>query len=240
MLDQINKGRKKLPRRTMLYGVQGFGKTSWASEAPSPIFVQTEEGCNDLDVASFPLAKSCKDVGAALRALDSEHEYKTVVVDSLDWFERFIWQAVAQDHSKKNIEDIGYGKGYVYALTYWQGFLDLLSKLRDRGMGIILLAHTKVEKFENPETAAYDRYTPRLHKLASAMVQEWCDEVLFGTYTVSTIQANAGKDRQIGLAGERVIRTCERPAHLAKNRLGLPEELPFNKGEGYSAYAKYF
>jgi hypothetical protein len=68
-------------------------------------------------------------------------------------------------------------------------------------------------------------------------VQEWCDEVLFATFRVYTKQTDEGFDRKrtqgIG-TGERIIRTVERPAHVAKNRLNLPEEMPLD----WDVYAK--
>ena len=105
-------------------------------------------------------------------------------------------------------------------------------------MMVILIAHAKIERFENPETDAYDRYSPRLNKHASALIQEWCDEVLFATYKVHTKQTEEGFDktrtRGIG-TGDRIIRTTERPAHMAKNRMDLPEELPLD----YRVYAEH-
>jgi hypothetical protein len=107
-----------------------------------------------------------------------------------------------------------------------------LTALRDeRGMAIVLLAHAKVERFENPETESFDRYAPRLHKTARDMVIEWCDEVLFANYKVFTKATDEGFNRTrvqgVG-SGERILRTSERPSHLAKNRLGLPDELPLS------------
>jgi len=106
-------------------------------------------------------------------------------------------------------------------------------------MIIVLIAHAKIERFENPETDTYDRYVPRLHRLASAMIQEWCDEVFFATYKVYTKKSDEGfnRTRTHGIGtGERIIRTTERPAHVAKNRLNLPDELPLD----WEAYSKYF
>ena len=139
----------------------------------------------------------------------------------------------------ESIEDIGYAKGYVFALTQWREFLTGLDALRrERGMMIVLIAHCKIETFHNPETENYDRYAPRLHKLVSAVVQEWCDEVLFATYRVHVKQTTEGFDKKVtkGIGtGERIIRTAERPAHVAKNRLNLPDELPLD----WNAYAQY-
>jgi hypothetical protein len=70
------------------------------------------------------------------------------------------------------------------------------------------------------------------------MVAEWSDEVLFATYKVFTKATEEGfnQKRVQGLGtGERVLRTTERPSHLAKNRLNLPDELPL----AWSAFAQH-
>lgn len=232
-LAHIQKGRTAMPRRVMLYGVHGVGKSTFGAMAETPVFITTEEGTNDIDCDRFPLATTFGDVLNSLSALYSEeHGYQTVVIDSLDWLERLIWAEVCAKRGVETIEDIGYAKGYVFALTHWREIFAGLDALRtDRGMQVILIAHAAIEKFANPETDTYDRYVPRLQKLASALVQEWCDEVLFATYRVHTKTQSEGFDRKrtqgIG-TGERILRTTERPAHVAKNRLNLPDELPLD------------
>jgi len=240
LLEQVQSGKEMKPRRTMLYGTEGVGKSTFGSMAPMPVFIQTEDGLGQIECARFPLAGAYGDVVAALSELWSEqHPYQTVVLDTLDWLEQLIWAEICKKRCVENIEDIGYAKGYGFALAQWREVLAGLDALRnDRGMAVILIAHSKIEKFENPETESYDRYSPRLHKLASALVTEWADEVLFATYRVHTKQADEGfgrkKSKGVG-TGERIIRTTARPAHVAKNRLGLPDELPLD----WNAYAKY-
>jgi len=240
MLEQIQKGRSQLPRRVLMYGVHGVGKSTFGAMAEHPIFITTEEGTNDIECDRFPLATKYADVLSSLSALYSEeHKYQTVVIDSLDWLERLIFAEICDKRSIESIEDIGYGKGYIFALAQWREILDGLDALRkERNMQVILLAHAAIEKFANPETDSYDRYAPRLQKHASALVQEWCDEVLFATYRVHTKTSNEGFDRKrtqgIG-SGERIVRTTERPAHVAKNRLNLPDEFPLD----YRIYAAY-
>jgi len=233
LMTQIKKGRNPKPRRVMLYGTHGIGKSTFGAMAENPIFIPTEDGLGDIECESFPLAKSLGDVMAALESLYSgEHGYRTVVIDSLDWLERLIWNEVCEDEQVESIEKIGYAKGYTFAIEKWRMVLGALDALRgDRGMTVVVIAHAKIEKFENPETVPYDRYSPRLHKLASALVQEWADEVLFATYKVLTVKVDEGfnKAKHNGVGtGERIIRTVERPAHVAKNRLNLPEELPLD------------
>lgn len=239
-LASIQKGRQPKPRRIMIYGVHGIGKSTFGAMAPNPIFVPTEDGISDIDTDSFPLAESYEDFLANLTTLATEdHEYQTAVIDSVDWLERLIWDHVCGQHKVKSIEDIGYAKGYTFALQQWSEVLQALNFLRlQKSMTIILIAHAQIEKFDNPETESYDRYSPKLHKKASAIVQEWCDEVLFANYQTFTRNEDQGfgKDRTIATgSGERILRTTERPAHVAKNRCGLPDEIALDWRE----YAKH-
>lgn len=240
LLEQIQRGVISTPRRTLLYGTHGVGKSTWGSMAPKPIFIQTEDGLANIECERFPLAQTYADILTVIGELYTEpHEYQTVVVDSLDWLERLIWADVCKKHGVESMEDIPYGKSYVFALTQWHEVLQGLDALRnDRGMSSLLIAHAQIERFANPETETYDRYSPRLQKQASALVQEWCDEVLFATYKVHTKITTEAFDRKrvqgIG-TGKRIIRTTERPAHVAKNRLGLPDEIPLD----YRIYAAF-
>ena len=107
LLSQITCGKRPAPRRCMIHGVQGVGKSTWAATSDRPIFIQTEDGLGEIDCAKFPVARGFADVMAALTELRSEaHDFRTVVVDSLDWLERLIWQEVCVRKNVKNIEDI--------------------------------------------------------------------------------------------------------------------------------------
>lgn len=239
LLAQIQRGRAPMPPRILVYGTEGIGKSTFASEAPKPIFVQTEDGLAQIDCDKFPLATSFEDVQQALAELHvQQHHYETVVIDSLDWLERLVWDAVCKEYGVKSIEkaDGGYAKGYTHALTYWRQIIDLLNALRsDKGMAIVLIAHARVEKFEDPESAAYDRYSPRLHKHAAALMCEWSDAVLFATRKFRTQSEDAGFNRKRTIAnaigkdgGERILRCVGGPSCIAKNRFGIAEELPLS------------
>lgn len=248
LLATIQKGRTPKPPRLLVYGTEGIGKSTFAAQAPRPIFVQTEDGLDEIDTDKFPLAESYEEVVASLTALKVEdHPYESVAIDSLDWLERLIWDRVCRDCNVSSIEkaDGGYAKGYTHALTYWREIIDLLNDLRAaKNMVVLLLAHTKVEKFEDPESSPYDRYSPRLHKHASALVCEWCDAVLFATRKVRTQSEDAGFGRKRTIAkaigkdgGERILRAVGGPSCVAKNRYGITEELPLSWTAFMSALA---
>ncbi len=239
MLESIKNGREAKPPRIMIYGQEGVGKSTYGANSPKPIFLQTEDGLSEIDCHKFPLAKTLSDVLASLQALINEdHDYQTIIIDSLDWLERLIFDEVCREYGVKSIEkaDGGYAKGYVHALSHWRKILNSLEQLRDeKGMACILIAHSKIEKFEDPESSAYDRYSPRLHKHANALISEWVDAVLFATRRFRTQKEDAGFNRERTIAapigadgGERIIRTVGGPACVAKNRFNLPAELPLS------------
>ena len=221
------------PPRILIHGVAGVGKTTFASRSDRPVFVATEDGLGMLKVPHFPLARSFDDVMEALAALYTEpHDYKTVVVDSVDWLEPLVWARACKDNGWGSIEEPGYGKGYVAALDLWRQYLDGLNALRDeRGMTVIQIAHTDIKRFDSPEHEPYDRYVIKLHARAAALLQEHSDVVLFANYRISTVKSDVGFNKKVTRAlgsGERVLYTAERPAFLAKNRYGLPDVLPLD------------
>jgi len=239
LLQSIQTGRTPMPPRILLYGTEGIGKSTCAAQTPRPIFIQTEDGLGQLECHRFPLARSLDDVLAALAELHvQQHDYQTVVIDSLDWLERMIWDTLCKHYGVSSIEKVdgGYGRGYVHAMTYWRQVVDRLALLRsERSMMVVLVAHAKVERFEDPEEAAYDRYSPRLNKHAAALVSEWCDAVLFATRKIVTrTEASAfnrprTKATAVGRdGGERILRCIGGPSCIAKNRYGLPAELPLD------------
>ena len=229
-LKSVSKsGAIKAPR-VMLYGPHGLGKTTFGASAPKPIFILTEDGLGKLEVDHFPLAASYQDVLDAIGSLYAEeHAYETVVIDSLDWLETLVQKAVEEAHDEKAR---AYGKGAVIAAEYWRTILDGLSALRDeKGMAVVLLAHSEIKRFDSPEVDPFDRYQPKLQARSSALVQEWCDAVLFANLRVVTKETEVGFKKEVrrGLStGERLIYTQERPAFLAKNRYDLPDSLPLS------------
>jgi len=225
LLNQIHSGRRQCPPRLLIYGIEGVGKSSLAAQAPGSIFIPTEDGLDQIDCHSFPLARTYEDVLDYLGALcGEEHEYQTVVIDSADWLERLIFDRVCKQYGAASIEKVdgGYGKGYVHALTQWREVIDALRYLREqKGMLVVLLAHAKIEKFSDPESTTFDRFSPRLNKNATALLCEWCDAIL-----LATREHGAAKGEKGG--GQRILRCVGTPACVAKNRYALPEMLPLS------------
>ncbi|HMJ11624.1 MAG TPA: ATP-binding protein [Polyangiaceae bacterium] len=232
-LAAVTKGRVERPIRVLLYGVEGVGKSTFAAAAPNPIFIAAEDGTAQLDVARFPESKTWSDVLDALDELIvGEHDYQTVVVDTLDWLEPLCWACVVEKANSpkvKSVEDLGYGKGYVAALDEWRGLLARFEQLRTkRGMHVIFLAHSWIKAFKNPEDEDYDRYELKLHAKAGGLLKEWADAVLFARYETFTNTDDKTKRTRGVSTGARVVHTQRTAAWDAKNRYDLPATLPLD------------
>jgi hypothetical protein len=222
-------GPQKVPPRVCIYGPHGVGKSTLASKFPAPIFISTEDGLDSLDVTSFPKAKVIGDVVDSIKTLLKEdHEFKTVVVDSVDWLvEPLISASINAQYDEKAQ---AYGKGSVYMAEEFREILQGLDALRlKKGMNVVLIAHAAVIKFEDPRTDPYDRYTPKLPKACNALLQEWADVIAFAAFKVIIKKSDAkGFDaaRTRGTTnGERLLHLIENPAYVAKNRYNCPEDI---------------
>ena len=225
----------------LVYGKDGLGKSTFASQAPAPIFVGPEvaQGTKNLDVARAPHPANFSEVIAQIDELaTARHEFQTLVFESLDWFEPMVWQHVCDQQKWANIEAPGYGKGYVIAQREWEAFRDALQRVVTRGMNAVLIAHSMVKTFNDPATgAAYDRFQVKLQDRAAALLREFVDDVLFVNQEVITAQdKNLERKGKVWALGEgvRLIYAEGRPGFDAKNRHGLPFTLPLS-WEDYSA-----
>jgi hypothetical protein len=232
-LASLRRSSALQPPRILMHGVAGVGKSTFAAKADSPVFVMTEDGLGKLQVPHFPLATSYADVSEALDSLLTEqHEFRTVVIDSVDWLEPLIWAEACKRNNWSSIEYPGFGKGYAEALNIWREYLDKLNALRDeKGMAVLQIAHTDIKRFDSPEHEPYDRYVIKLQSRAAALLQEHSDIVLFANYQISIAKSEVGFNKKVTRAlgsGKRVMHTEERPAYLAKNRYELPETLPLD------------
>ena len=136
LLDQVKTKPTILPPRIVIHGKGGVGKTTFGASAPGALLMPVEDGLGILQVAHLPRPDDFNDVMQALTELrKTKHEYKTLVIDSLDHVEPLIWAHICEGRStdKKtydHIEDFGYGKGYTFADEAWVEFFQALDGLR--------------------------------------------------------------------------------------------------------------
>ena len=225
-MKSLVKGKQELPPRICIYGNHGIGKSTIASQFPDPVFINTEDGLDSLDVTSFPRAAEINDVVESIKTLLKEdHAFKTLVIDSVDWLvEPLIVKDIEGSHDAK---DLGYGKGQVLVAESFREILQGLDALRrKRAMNIILLAHSNVVRYENPLTEPYDRFSPKLPNRCNALLQEWCDVIAYAGFKVIVKKSDVGFNNTVNrgiTTGERLLHVVENPAFIAKNRYSCPE-----------------
>lgn len=240
----VKTGSSGLPNRYALHAVEGWGKTSLAAQFPKPLFLQSrgETGLETLiqngrlpETPHLPEAETWEDYLSMLEWIRSgDHGYKTVVLDTMNGFERLCHEHVCQRDFSGDWGDHGfegYKRGYQISLADWRQSLNLLDTLRiEKRLTIFMLFHTKVATFKNPEGPDFDRYQPDVHAGTWSLTHKWADCVLFGNFESQVVGGKMGDDNKSrkgkGVGGNIRLLYCERhAAYDAKNRLGLPPEI---------------
>ena len=234
---KIVSGRTGGALKVCIYGPEGIGKSTLASRFPRPLFIDTEGSTRHMDVDRTEKPSSWTMLKEQVSYIRNDPAVcGTLVIDTADWAEQLCLKSICESKDIKGIEDLGYGKGYVYLEEEFGRLLNLLEEVVGRGIHVVLTAHAMMRKFEQPdEMGAYDRWELKLQKKTAALVKEWSDLLLFANYKTLSVAADDKGKKFKAQGGRRVIYTAHHPCWDAKNRLGMPEELPLE----WEALAKY-
>lgn len=232
---EILSGQQSKALKTVIYGPEGIGKSTFAAAFPEPLFIDTEDSTKFMDVRRFRKPASWTELMEQARYVrDASGLCRTLVLDTADWAEQLCMSGICASKKLTGIEDIGYGKGYVYLAEDFGKLLNLLTEIVEKGVHVVLTAHAAMRKFEQPdELGAYDRWELKLQRKTAALVKEWSDLLLFANYKTVSVAVDKNKHKAQG--GKRVMYTSHHPCWDAKNRQGLPEELPLD----FQAVAPY-
>lgn len=229
-------------QKVVFYGPEGVGKSTFASNFPDPLFIDTEGSTKKLNVKRLPKPTSWQMLTDETKYVIQTKPCKTLVIDTADWAESLCTESVCARYGHNGVEDFGYGNGYTYVREEWGRFLNLLQDVVDiANINVVLTAHAIIRKFEQPnEMGAYDRWELKLGKKTTGqtapITKEWADMVLFANYKVFSVAVDDKGKKHKAQGGQRVMYTTHNPCWDAKNRDGLPEELPLD----YSKIAHIF
>lgn len=233
---QVTSGRVDSAYKVVVYGPEGIGKSTFASKFPKPLFIDTEGSTKRMDVMRTPRPSSWTMLFEQVKAVKADSSLcKTLVIDTADWAEKLCMVELCAKAQKNGIEDFGYGKGYTYLYEDFGKLLNLLEDVVDQGIHVVITAHAKMRKFEQPdELGAYDRWELKLQKTTAPLLKEWADMLLFVNYKTIVINVDGqgsekGKNKAQG--GARVMYTTHHICWDAKNRDDLKNELKFDYQE---------
>lgn len=224
----ITRGRRQAAVRGTIYGDEGIGKSTLATQFPAPLVLDTEDGTHHLDVARVSV-HDWKTLTLAVTELAVNPQgFQTIVIDSADWAEKLLIEWLLKTSGKKSIEDFGFGRGYTMLAEHWTRFLASCDVLVSHGINVVWVAHSCVKRVSPPDqTDGYDRYELKLTKQVSPLLREWCDLLLFCTYKMKLVEGGDGRLKAQG-GKERVMHAEHSAAWSAKNRFGLPAEMPMD------------
>lgn len=222
---EVTKGLRAEPQRIVIYGPEGIGKSTLASQLPNPVFIDVEGSTSDLDVSRTVTPSSWTALMDMINEFASNHHgFSTLVIDTADWAEKLCISHVC---ASNNMSALGgekdFGRSYNLLETVWCRFLDALSRVAASGMHVCLTAHAGVKATRQPDIeAGYDRWELKMERKTAAATKEWARTVLFLNYKTYVVEEK-GKKR--GTGGQRVMYSSHTPAWDAKNRGGLPDEM---------------
>ncbi len=236
MAFEIKRGMIRKALRVVVYGPEGIGKSTFASQFPGAVFIDTEGSTNQMDVARFPAPTSWEMLIQEIRQVISDPgSVGTLIIDTVDWAQQQCIESVCRKYQQDGIEGFGYGKGYSYVYEEFGRFLNLLNDVVDKGTNVVLIAHSAIRTFTKPdEMGQFDRYELKLissQKCSiTGLVKEWSDMLLFANYE-TYITEDKDTKKKYASGNKRVMYTEHTAAFDAKNRFGMPPKLDFNYKE---------
>jgi hypothetical protein len=238
VLDQIGKPADR-PVIVTVCGDSGLGKTTLAASFPKPIVIRAEDGLQAIPEAlrpnAFPVLQSEAQLWEQLIALlQEDHDYKTLIVDSVTALERMFTQHVVDSDPKKpksiNQALGGYGAGLGAVAALHQRVRKACGMLNERKrMHVVFVAHADTETIELPDQDPYTRYSLRLGKRSVAPYVDDSDVV--GFLKLETFTRGDGERKKAFSDGTRILVTYATAANVSKNRFGITEDLHVTQGQ---------
>lgn len=232
----ISKGKINRAVKTVIYGTEGVGKSTLASQFPEPLFIDVEGGTSQLDVRRIEKPATWEELIGIVREVAATPDIcGTLILDTADFAEGMCIAAILKKYNQKSIESFGYGKGYTYIGEEWQKLMDAFNACITAGINVTVIAHARQRKIELPDqSGSFDHWEMKLSKQVAPLLKEWADLLLFLNYKTYVVTTENNSKKAQG--GKRVMYTTHNPVYDAKNRHGLPDELDL----GFSGLAQIF
>lgn len=229
MSFNITSGPTATAQKVVLYGVEGIGKSTFASQFPDSVFIDIEGSTSNMNVKRLPTPKSWQMIMDEVEDVKQRQICQTLIIDSGDWAERKCKEHLAS-LGKWTDSTNDYGAKYVSLEKEFGQLVNKLSDVVEAGINVVVTAHAKLKKKEEPDQmGAYDRYQLKMEDKTGGMLKEWADMVLFANYE-TTIVTDSKTNSKKATGGQRIMFTSHHPGWDAKNRHNLQDKLPLDFG----------
>ena len=231
LLAKVKTSRTTKPVRMALYGRTGAGKTSFAADAPSPVFLAAEDGLVSVETPSFHPENFPEVLTFLDELIKGAHTYRTLVVDSLDWLELLLHKHVAEQNGVESLGDVPYGKLYDKLPGRWREVLVKLQTLQEkRQMNVILICHQQNRQIFNPDGADYSCADLKLHESKTVktgeLIREWVDIVAMADIEKAVTDKDSGA--KVKTSKNFLLYTGTNLARVTKSRYPIPDKLPLD------------
>lgn len=232
----INSGKISRAVKTVIYGTEGVGKSTLASQFPGPLFIDVEGGTAQMDVRRIEKPDTWDELLNIVKEVAvTPNICQTLILDTADYAEGMCIEHILRKYNQKSIESFGYGKGYTFISEEWQRLMDAFNKVIAAGINVTIIAHATQRKIELPDqTGSFDHWELKVSKKVAPLLKEWADLLLFLNYKTYVVTTESNSKKAQG--GKRMMYTTHNPVYDAKNRNGLPDEMELS----FDGIAKLF
>lgn len=249
-LENLTPQKKISKPRIVLYGPNGIGKSTFASQAPDPLFIDIEknlesisclthrdiEGNFDTLLEFFNFLKTLKET--------SDLPFKTLILDSIYTFEdRIIRPHICYEEGVVCVEDIQWGRGSAKLSQWWSQVFKALEDLsHTKNLTIILIGHDCLdERIDVERNLSYPYQRPLIHKKSIQMLLNWSTCILYANYGFKL--EDRSQDNSLGIPkerGGRLLYATPDAGYIAKNNYGILKPLPLNFQAFYEKVSQFY
>lgn len=212
----------------LLYGPAKCGKSTLGAQAPTPLFVDVEDGLHQINCDSVG-CNSWLDFTKILSHFGAQNQYKTLVIDTVDFLEKRLWELCCEQNKWRNITAPGFGTGYKEAHDHWVKILEICKAIaKQYGKNFLFVGHTQIKEATSSDSEKFERHTINLNAGIAEHFFAQMDVIMYAHFDTYITETKNG-DRKALSNGERKLALGAIPNIVCGNRFGLEGKYEMHK-----------